>query len=658
MGLWLFMQRRLNKKNFLRKVLMLSPEQKQKNIALRIGVEGYIAILAIVGITLHLILRYLVPGFQIYSLFPLYVTLAIGGGILVFGLIRKLITFQFGSDLLAGMSIVTAVLLEEYLAGSLVVLMLSGGETLENYAVRTASRMLEVLAKRAPTTAHRKENGTIEDISVEQINIGDAILIFPHEICPVDGDVVAGNGVMDESYLTGEPFLISKAPGSAVLSGSINGDVSLTIKATKLAQDSRYAKIMQVMNESEQKRPYMRRLADQLGAWYTPLALVIAILAWLISGDPVRFLAVLVIATPCPLLIAIPVAIIGSISLCARRGILIKNPIVLEQVDQCKTMIFDKTGTLTYGKPTLTDQTIYNKQNPMEVLKLVASIERYSKHPLAVAILEKAIEEKIQLIDAKQISEPQGAGLQGTIDGHEIVVTSRKQLGKFGLERERIVLPQGAGLECVILIDRQLAAHYRFRDAPRADSESFIHHLLPKHGIKKVMIISGDREEEVRYLADHVGITEVYAGKSPEEKVDIVVKETQKAKTAYLGDGINDAPALLAATVGIAIGRNSDVTAEAAGAVVMDSSLEKVDEFLHISKRMRRVALQSALGGMLMSFLGMIVAAFGFLPPVIGAISQEVIDVIAILNSLRTIKEPVIMSDMPVVEVKKGKDCK
>jgi len=404
---------------------------------------------------------------------------------------------------------------------------------------------------------------------------------------------------------------------------------------------------MQVMSESEQKRPHMRRLADQLGAWYTPIAIIIAVLAWMISGNAVRFLAVLVIATPCPLLIAIPVAIIGSISLCARRGILIKNPIVLEQIDQCQTMIFDKTGTLTYGKPTLTNQTLYNKHNSKDILKLVASIERYSKHPLASAILEKAAEENIQLIDVQQISEPKGAGLRGVIDEHEVIITSRKQLDKFGLGTDVLVLPQGAGLECVILIDHQLAAHYRFRDAPRTDSVSFIQHLLPQHGFKKVMIVSGDREEEVRYLADYVGITEVYASKTPEEKVDIVVTETQQAKTAYLGDGINDAPALLAATVGIAFGRNSDITAEAAGAVIMDSSLEKVDEFLHISKRMRTVALQSAVGGMLLSILGMIVAAFGFLPPVAGAITQEIIDVLAIMNSLRTIRKPSVLSDMP-----------
>lgn len=625
---------------------MVASAQKKNGI----GIEGYIALLAIFCITIHLLFQYIIPSFQSYSLYPLYLTLALGGGILVFDLLKKLIAFEFGSDLLAGLSIVTAILLGEYLAGSLVVLMLSGGKTIENYAIRTASKMLEVLAKRAPTMAHRKKSDVIEDILVENIAVGDTILIFPHEICPVDGEVLAGNGVMDESYLTGEPFLISKAPGSEVLSGSINGDASLTIKSTKLAQDSRYAKIMQVMSESSQKRPQMRRLADQLGAWYTPIAIFIAVLAWGISGDAVRFLAVLVIATPCPLLISIPVAIIGSISLCARRSILIKNPIVLEQIDRCKTMIFDKTGTLTYGKPSLTEQTVYNNHNSLEILKLVASIERYSKHPLASAILDKAKEEDINLIDAQQISEPKGAGLQAKVNEHEVTITSRKELKKIGFGKDVDLLPQGAGLECVILVDKILAAHYRFRDSPRADSKTFIQHLLPKHGIKKVILLSGDREEEVRYLADHVGIKEVFASKSPEEKVEIVVKETKQAKTAYLGDGINDAPALLAATVGIAFGRNSDITAEAAGAVIMDSSLETVDEFLHISKRMRMIALQSALGGMALSIVGMLIAAFGFLPPVAGAISQEVIDVLAIMNSLRTIWKPKVMSDMPQIK--------
>ena len=297
-----------------------------------IGMEGWIAILSLFGIATHLLFRFVIPGLHLYTLYPLYVTLALGGGPLVVGLLVRLARLQFGSDLLAGLSICTSIFLEEYLAGSLVVLMLSGGETIERYAVRTASKVLEALAKRAPTVAHRKKGSVVEEIGVENIQIGDTILIFPHDICPVDGEVIAGHTVMDESFLTGEPFMISKAPGSTVISGAINGDGSLTIRATKLAENSQYAKIMQVMQESEQTRPRIRRLSDQLGAWYTPLAIVIALVAWLSSGDSTRFLAVLVIATPCPLLIAIPVAIIGSISLSAQQGILIKNPLVLEPV--------------------------------------------------------------------------------------------------------------------------------------------------------------------------------------------------------------------------------------------------------------------------------------------------------------------------------------
>ncbi len=629
-----------------RKGKKMSDDRSESN-KMTIGLQGYIAILAIVGILLHLLLRFLGPhSLSSYMNYPLFAVLLFGGMPLVFDLLKKLITFDFGSDLLAGISIVTSIILEEYLAGSLVVLMLSGGLSLENYAVRKASKVLEALAKRAPKFAHRRLGDKVEDTPVDNIGIGDKIVIFPHEICPVDGVVIEGSGVMDEAYLTGEPFLISKTIGSSVISGAINGDASITIQASHLAVDSRYAKIMQVMHQSEKKKPYIKRLADQLGAWYTPIALIIAFIAWILSGDPIRFLAVLVVATPCPLLIAIPVAIIGSISYCASRAILIKNPVVLEQLDECKTMIFDKTGTLTYGKPVLTEQTLYDRQNAKNILALIASVERYSRHPLSHAILEKAAEENISLIDATKISEEKGMGLKGFVDGHEIVITSRKKLQQFGLENQISLLPQGAGLECVCLVDNKLAAHYRFRDSPRIESQSFIKHLPKKHGFRKLMIISGDREEEVRYLADTVGIKEVYAGKSPEEKVEIVTRETKENKTAYLGDGINDAPALVVATVGIAFGQNSDITSEASGVVILDSSLEKVDELLHISKRMLKIAKESAYFGMGLSIIGMIIASFGYLPPVAGAIGQEVIDVLAILNSLRTLSKPKILTDL------------
>lgn len=626
--------------------LSLKMNRKYKTKTMAFGLEEYIALLTLLCIFCFIVFQFF-PNLAFFSSYPLFVALFAGGLPLLAILLRNIFHLKFGSDLIAGVSIITSIILEQYLAGSLVVLMLSGGQALEKYAIRTASKVLEKLIERAPRIAHRKKEITLEDIPVEEIKVGDIIQIFPHEICPVDGEVIEGRGIMDESYLTGEPFLLSKAPGSIVLSGAINGDVSLTIIATKVAADSRYKKIMQVMEESQQKKPHMRRLGDQLGAWYTPLSIVIAACAWLLSGESIRFLSVLVIATPCPLLIGIPVAIIGSISLAARRGILIKNPVVLEQFDQCKTMIFDKTGTLTYGKPVLTEQIVFNHFDPKEILRMTASIEKYSKHPLSSAIIEKASEENLHLMNVEKVSEQKGKGLRGFIGKNEIVLTSRKHLDKLGLADKKSLLPEGKGLECLVVLNQTLVAYYRFRDIPRKESRLFVRHLFPSHHFKKTMIVSGDREEEVKYLADSLGITEIHANKSPEEKIDIVLRETAREKTAYLGDGINDAPALLVASIGIALGQNSDITAEAAGAVVMDNSLETVDEFLHLSHRMRIIGLQSALGGMFLSIIGMIVAAFGFLPPVAGAISQEVIDLLAILNSLRTAWSSTRLTDMP-----------
>src|SRR6185369_10803586 len=243
--------------------------------------------------------------------------------------------------------------------------------------------VLRALARRMPSVAHKREGSQIKDVPLADVTVGDALVVFPHEVCPVDGEVLEGHGVMDESYLTGEPYRMSKTPGSMVLSGSINGETALVIQATRRAVDSRYAQIMRVMEQSEQRRPQIRRLADTLGAWYTPLAVAIAAAAWAISGNAIRFLAVLVVATPCPLLIAIPVAIIGGISLSARRGIIVRDPAVLEQIDTCRTVIFDKTGTLTYGEPQLSEQIVGAGFTPAEVLRLAASVERYSKHPLA-----------------------------------------------------------------------------------------------------------------------------------------------------------------------------------------------------------------------------------------------------------------------------------
>ncbi len=607
--------------------------------------QNAIAILATVAIAMHLLLRFALGASELASNVPLWIALTLGGVPLVWDLLKKLLRHEFGSDLLAGISIVTAIVLGEYLAGTIVVLMLSGGEAIEAYAVRSASSVLEALASRIPSIAHVKRSDALVDVAMDKVLVGDLLVVYPHEICPVDGVVVEGHGSMDESYLTGEPYLLSKTPGSNVLSGAINGNAALTIRAEQVAKDSRYAKIMTVMQTSQQQRPRIRRLGDQLGAIYTPIAVTIALIAWMFSGEAVRFLAVLVVATPCPLLIAIPVAIIGSVSLAAKRAIIVRDPAALEQASTCRTMILDKTGTLTYGKPTLSTQIVETGFDEDHVLQLVASIEKYSKHPLAQAVLTAAQTRGLKLLEVDSISEKPGTGLTGNVAASSVSVTSRNKLRELAPEQFAKLPPLAVGLECVILINDIYAATYQFRDTPRTDGAPFINHLGPRHNIDRVMIVSGDRESEVRYLAELVGISEIYAEKSPEDKLQIVREETKRARTLYVGDGINDAPALLAATVGIAFGQNSDVTSEAAGAVIMDSSLSKVDEFLHIGKRMRRIALESALGGMGLSIIGMLFASLGWLPPVMGAVAQELIDVLAVLNALRVAMLPKSLTD-------------
>jgi len=593
--------------------------------------ETYIAALSAACILTSLTLRFAFQARAEIWESPLLLTLVVGGVPLLIDLGGKLLDREFGSDLLAGVSVVTAVLLGEYLVGAIVVLMLSGGTALEYYATRRASAVLDALARRMPNVAHRKTLSGVVDITLSEICVGEVLIVLPHEICPVDGVVVAGHGSMDESYLTGEPFEMSKTPGSEVLSGAVNGESVMTIAASKLPVDSRYAKIMQVMRASEENRTRMRRIGDRIGAWYTPLAVAVALAGWLASGQAERFLAVMVIATPCPVLIAIPVAVIGGISLSARRGIVIKNPAMLEQIDHCRTIIFDKTGTLTYGRPVVTDIVCAPGFSRDEVLTAAASLEVYSRHPLAGAIVKAAQEAKLPLENVNMASEKPGEGLRGLIGDKKVQITGRAKLTTL----PPALLPVAGGLECLVFIDGAYAAALRFHDEPRAESHSFVNHLKPRHGAAKVILLSGDRESEVQYFGNRLGIAELHSGKSPEEKVAIVKQETSLAKTLYVGDGINDAPAMLNATVGVAFGNANDITAEAADAVVLEPSLAKVDELIHIGRRMRAIALQSALGGMAISMIGMIAAAMGYLPPVAGAVTQEFIDLAAVLNAVR-----------------------
>jgi heavy metal translocating P-type ATPase len=592
-----------------------------------------IALITLAAIAAHLLFRFVWKSSESISLLPLYLALIAGGVPLLISLSKKLWTGQLSSDFLAGVSIVTAVALREYLVAAIVVLMLSGGTALEVYATRRASRVLDALAKRMPSMGHRKSNSQLTEIPIDEIQVGDELVVMPHEICPVDGVVCEGHGSMNEAYLTGEPFEVSKAPGAHVISGARNGEALLTIRAEKLAVDSRYARIMHVMEDTQERRPRIRRLGDRLGAWYTPLAISIAIVVGLLTGEVQRFLAVLVVATPCPLLIAIPVAVIGAISLSARRGIIVKNPAVLEQIDSCRTFIFDKTGTLTYGKPTLTAIVCAPGVNEAEVVAAAASLERYSKHPLASAIVDFAKQRRALITEISEISEKPGEGLRGLINGRELLITGRDKVVAKGVP----LPPVEAGLECLVFLDGAFAALFRFQDSPRRDSRVFVRHLSPRHHVSKVILLSGDREAEVRALAAKIGISVAHGAKSPEDKVELVRAESAKQKTVFVGDGINDAPAMQAATVGVALGYDSDITSEAADVVILDRSLAKVDELVHIGRRMRRIALESALGGMLLSLIGMLLAAWGLLPPIAGAVAQEVIDLLAVLNAVRVV---------------------
>lgn len=604
----------------------------------------YIAILSLIAISIHIFMLLFNISFPVT---PLLFPLIIGGIPLFLLIIFKFFKGNFGADLLAAIALLTAILLHQYLAATLIILMLASGQTLESYAKRKASSVLRALAARMPSIVHRKINELIEDIEIQNIHVGDELVIYPHEICPVDGTVIEGHGSMDESYLTGEPYQISKTPGTSVLSGAINAESVLIVKTDKLVSDSRYSAIVKVLEEAEQKRPSIRRLGDQIGAIFAPIALVLAFAAWYFTGDAIRFLSVLVIATPCPLLIAIPIALISAISRAAKQAIIIKDPTVLEKLPTCKTAIFDKTGTLTYGKPALTEIITNSNYETKQILQYVASVERYSKHPLSSAILNAAEERNIKFLEASNVSEKPGQGLHGTINKHTIYITSRKKLLDTMPQYASLLPPVSPGLECIILLDNEYAASFHFHDAPRIESKSFISHLAPYHQFNKIMLVSGDRESEVKYMGTLLNLTEIYASQSPEQKLTLVRRETKKEPTVFMGDGINDAPALTAATVGIAFGQFSTITAEAAGAVIMENTLSKVDELIHLSLNTRRIVLQSALGGMMFSLIGMGFAAAGFINPVSGAILQEIIDIVAILNALRLTWGTKIKIDLP-----------
>ncbi|HBB53169.1 MAG TPA: cadmium-translocating P-type ATPase [Legionellales bacterium] len=598
----------------------------------------FLMIATSLALILKIILMIHFPQLQNYPLYPI---LIMGGIVQISNILWKFIHGEWGADLLAALALIVGIVLKEYIAATLIVFMLASGQLLEEYATRQASSVLSALLKRMPKTVHLLKNNTLKDIPLESVKIGDIVVVYPFETCPVDGIVIEGHTNMDESYLTGEPYKISKAPGSMVISGALNGENLIHVQATELPKDSRYESIVQVIQDAQSKKPKLKRIADQLGAVFTPIVLIFAGISYFFNHDATRVLAILVTATPCPLLIAIPITIISAISLAAKNSIIIQDPCVLETLPNCQTAIFDKTGTLTLGKPKMSQIHLLSDLNEDEIIQFTASLERYSKHPLAQAILDIAQERHLTLFDASEISEKPGKGLEGKIHGHVIQITSRKHL------KDLSVLPAiESGLECIILINQKMVASLIFHDEIRHETLAFIAHLKPQHHFKDILIVSGDKSSEVEYLASILNIEKIYAQQTPEQKLEIVNAQRKYGPVVFMGDGINDAPALHAADVGIAFGTHHEISAQSADAVIMESSLGKVDELIHLSQITQKIALQSGFFGIALSIMAMILASLGKVTPVEGAIIQEFIDVLAIMNSLRLVFFTKIYSDI------------
>lgn len=553
-------------------------------------------------------------------------------GIQAWDMIKNLIGGQWGIDALAIMAIIATVSVGEYWASLVICLMLSGGEALEDYAEGRARRELSSLLDRAPQTAHRliNEAGEIEDISVADVAVGDRLLVRPSEVVPVDGVLESDVATLDESSLTGESLPVERMQGDALLSGSLNGTYAIVVRASALAEDSQYQRIVALVADATKSRAPLVRLADRYAVPFTVASLLIAGLAWWVSGDPVRFAEVLVVATPCPLLIAAPVAFMGGMSRASRFGIIVKGGGTLEQLSRARTVAFDKTGTLTHGDPTVVDVRPTDLFTEDELFALVASAETYSSHVLATAIVEDARARGLTLSSAVNAREEATNGVVAEINGQEVVVGKFRFVQEHAPEAEATVIVSGE-MSVYVAVGGRYAGAIVLSDRLRENAVPTVA-ALKALGIERFLMLTGDATETARHVAHEIGIHEVHAELLPEDKVDIV-KSIEERPVVMVGDGVNDAPVLAVADVGIAMGaRGSTAASESADVVIVLDDISKTAEAMAIGKRTMRVALQSIWLGIVLSFGLMLLAAFGFLPAIVGAAMQEVVDLATILD--------------------------
>lgn len=548
---------------------------------------------------------------------------------------------EVGLDLVAALSMAAALAFGEPLAGNVVALMYSGGQLLESYAEGRARREMTALLGRVAHTAMRYAGEKLEEVPVDDIQPDERVLIRHGEVVPVDGMLASRAAILDQSSLTGESRSVEKAEQDEILSGSTNLGDAFDLVATRPAAESTYANIVRLVSQAQESKAPSVRIADRFAVWFLLLTLLIAGLAWWLSGDRIRALAVLVVATPCPLILALPVAIISGMSRSAKLGVLIKSGGALEALAKIKTAVLDKTGTLTFGQAHVIDLRVTNGWEGQDMLRLAASLDQASGHVIAKALVDDALGRGLVLSVPSNVSETAGTGVSGLVDGQHVTIGGSRYVRSNIKHGDPYDLRQGVPAESAVVavaVNNELAGIIVLADQIRPDAALMLE-TFHAVGIDRIVLASGDRSDVVDAVAQKLGIDEAHGDLNPEQKVDIVRKEASKAPTMMVGDGVNDAPALATATVGVAMGaRGAAASSESANVVLLVDKLDNLIKAIQSAHRTRRIALQSVLIGLGLSILAMIIAAFGLLPPVAGALTQEVIDIAVILNALRALR--------------------
>lgn len=577
------------------------------------------------------------PAWQgwVWAVFTVPVLLA-----LLYEIADSLRRGEVGLDIVAALSMMAALAVGENLAAIVVALMYSGGQYLEAFAERHARREMTAILARVPRTAVRHRNGVLEEVGLEAIVPGDRLLIRQGDVVPVDGTVASGVAILDQSALTGEPIPVQQRTGDEVMSGSTNAGEAFDLVASHHAAESTYAGIIRLVEEAQRSKAPMSRLADRFAILFLAVTVLISGAAWYWTGDPIRAVAVLVVATPCPLILAVPVAIVSGLSRAARFGILIKGGKAIEALGRVYSLVIDKTGTLTDGRARIISVNARGEAAPNDILRVAASLDQASKHIIAQTLVTEARDRKLDLSTPSNVIETAGEGIQGTIDGLAVAVggihfvkSKLTMVVKSPLDRTPIV---GAVIVAVA-IDGKMVGEIALADELRAGTQTLLKDLR-KLGIQRIVLATGDRREVADAISAGLGIDAVRSELTPDQKVLVVLAERKNGTVMMVGDGVNDAPALAAADIGVAMGaRGAAASAEAADVVLLVDHLDRLVPAMQIARRSRLIALESVFAGIGLSLLGMIAAAFGYITPVQGALLQEVIDVVVILNALRAL---------------------